>query len=256
MGSTPRADSQGDSADGFSRRSKVDSRTFVVVRGAVGSSPPAGPRQQHAIPGVGDRFGKLTVTGHVVGKRGTLVADRPIVVQCDCGVPEYGATVSNLRSGKTKCCMLCGIKNAVATRKAYVRYREVIADDDVRNSLLQRINGIWRRCYHQNSDSYRMYGARGIRCWWFDQYGVGAVRKIDKAVWRRKMLEYLVTLPGYDVRGHEIDRIDNDKGYEPGNLRFVPRAQNLGNKRSIFQLQQRIAELEAENAELRRRAGL
>ena len=192
----------------------------------------------------------------MVGKRGGISMGQGILVKCDCGGPEYGANLSNLVLGKSTCCMLCGVRNAVATRKAYVGYREVIADDALRNSLLQRINGIWRRCYQPKHNSFAAYGGRGIRCWWYEQHGIGAVRKVDKAVWRRRMLEYLVTLPGHDVLWNEIDRIDNDRGYEPGNLRFVPRHTNAGNKRSVHALQQRIQQLEAENAELRRRAGL
>lgn len=251
MGAARRPNLQGLATNYISRRAAPDAPTRNVVRGDVGYRLPSGPRQKHPIPAIGDRVGKLTVTGYCVGKRGTLLQDRSILVCCDCGSPEYGATQNNLRSGKTTCCMVCGWRNAVATRKAYVGYRDVIADDTLRDVALQRINGIWRRCYSPKHGSYHAYGKRGIKCWWYEQYGIGAVKKVDKAIWRRKMLGYLVTLENWDKPGVELDRIDNDKGYEPGNLRFVGRGENASNRRTVWQLQQRILELEAENAELR-----
>lgn len=80
---------------------------------------------------------------------------------------------------------------------------------------------------------YEHYGARGIRIY---------------AAWladRRAFLAHLVTLDGWDVPSLELDRIDVNKGYEPGNLRFVSRSENLRNKRQVGVMQARILELEA-----------
>lgn len=62
---------------------------------------------------------------------------------------------------------------------------------------------------------------------------------------RAAFLRYLVSLEGWDVPEYDIDRRDNDRGYEPGNLRFVPRAVNQANKRSVAALHARVIELEA-----------
>lgn len=199
---------------------------------------------------IGQRIGQLTVTGFLVGLRGGLLA-KGILAKCSCGGPEAAYMQGNLNSKKeTYSCHLCAVRRAVETRKQYVGYRDVIADDEIRTGLLSRINSIYRRCHEPGNNNYYGYGGRGIHCWWYLQYGVGAVRKIDKAVWRRKMLEYLVTLDGWDKPGLEIDRIDNSRGYEPGNLRFVSRKQNMQNRRKVWQLEARILELEAEVARL------
>lgn len=88
---------------------------------------------------------------------------------------------------------------------------------------------------------YEHYGARGIRVY---------------AAWvadRRAFLAYLVTLDGWDAPALELDRVDVNKGYEPGNLRFVTRAVNASNKRQVSVLQSRVLELETRVRYLERR---
>lgn len=230
--------------------SAPNARPYRVVREDLDPRELDTGRRKHPLPCIGDRIGELAVVGYRIEVSGRPFTDRGIAVRCSCGAPEYFVSENNLRSGKTTRCMYCGIRRAGETRKAYAGYREIIIDDGLRASLLSRINGIYRRCYKTDHADYHNYGARGIRCWWYDQYGVGAVKKRDKMFWRRKMLEYLVTLDGFDQVGTEIDRADNSKGYEPGNLRFITRKQNMGNKRTVWQLQAKILELESRNAEL------
>ncbi len=227
-----------------------DGRSQNLVRRDLDAGLENQNRRKHPVPRIGERFGELEVTGFLVGKRGGICS-RGILVRCACGGPEYGASANNLRRGAATRCMFCAVRKSVETRKQYIGYREVVADDNLRTTLLGRINGLWRRCYQPVSKSYPAYGGRGIRVWWYEQFGIGAVRKRDKAVWRRKMLEYLVTLPGHDAPGLELDRIDNSRGYEPDNLRFVSRRQNANNRRTVWELEQRIRELEAEVAGLR-----
>ncbi|WP_150744230.1 hypothetical protein [Pseudomonas fluorescens] len=71
-------------------------------------------------------------------------------------------------------------------------------------------------------------------------------------------MDYLVTLNGWDQPLVELDRIDTDCGYEPGNLRFVSKSINQKNKRKAPEMQVRldaqakeIADLLAENEKLR-----
>jgi hypothetical protein len=93
---------------------------------------------------------------------------------------------------------------------------------------------------------YPDYGGRGITVYqgWVEN--------------RVEFLRYLVGLDGWDRPELQLDRIDNNRGYAPSNLRFVSRSVNMSNKRRITareveSLRQRIATLEAENADLRHR---
>jgi hypothetical protein len=59
-----------------------------------------------------------------------------------------------------------------------------------------------------------------------------------------------MTLDGWDKPELDLDRIDVNKGYEPDNLRFVTRAENQRNRRSVQDMQKLIDELKAEVAKL------
>jgi len=74
--------------------------------------------------------------------------------------------------------------------------------------------------------------------------------------WRKDrgaFLAYLVTLDGWYNDELELDREDVNKGYEPGNLRFITKQENHANRRKVRDLQKRIGELERENSDLRHR---
>ena len=62
-----------------------------------------------------------------------------------------------------------------------------------------------------------------------------------------------MSLPDWDVSGVELDRIDNNKGYEPGNLRFVDVVTNSNNRRTVQGLELEAATLSNENAALQAR---
>ena len=74
------------------------------------------------------------------------------------------------------------------------------------------------RCYNPRDISYHNYGARGITV--CDEWRNSSRVFIDWAMangWRR---------------GLQIDRIDNDGNYEPGNCRWVTRRRNMRNCRT------------------------
>ena len=183
-------------------------------------------QRKHPLPSVGDRFGELTIRRIELTERGGLAG---IFAQCSCGAPEHEVHHGNLLKGASTRCNKCAVKQSGKTRKMYWKYAEIVPDDEHRRRLLNRISACNTRC---RPDGHANYGGRGIRVYepW---------RK-DRAAF----LRYLISLPGWDVPEFEIDRIDCDGDYAPGNLRFVSRTENMLNKRSVQEMQQRIDDLE------------
>ena len=79
-----------------------------------------------------------------------------------------------------------------------------------------RWRGMMWRCYDPSCPAYKNYGGRGIRVCdrWHD------------------LTNFVSDLPPGYRKGLEIDRIDNDGNYEPGNIKWSTRRENTGNRRS------------------------
>lgn len=79
--------------------------------------------------------------------------------------------------------------------------------------------GVWvhikQRCYNQNSNSYKNYGAKGVTIckeWLNDS---------------QAFLDYIGKRPSPK---HSLDRINKNKGYEPGNIKWLPPVKEWINK--------------------------
>lgn len=209
-----------------SLRDLVNTRSQSVVRDAVVGNAISGSRRKYPLPSIGYRSGKLTVTGYVQGAR---LGVKALVVRCDCNQAEYTVDQQNFKNFRSTRCPLCA-KKATSTKRYWV-YSEAMADDTHRTRLLNRLSAAITRCHSPNANKYASYGGRGIYV--YEEW------RTDRA----KFLEYAQTLNGWDNPELEIDRIDNNKGYEPGNIRFATRSQNMLNKRRVEKLQQEINDL-------------
>ena len=72
------------------------------------------------------------------------------------------------------------------------------------------------RCENTNSPDYPEYGGRGIRI-------------ADE--WRRDFAAFLAHVGPRPTAAHSIDRIDNNRGYEPGNVRWATPVEQARNTR-------------------------
>lgn len=152
----------------------------------------------------GRRFGRLVVTGYAGrGERGHSTRWECL---CDCG-QRRTVWRSSLTGGLTQSCGCLGRER----RKA----------STVRHGLSKHPSYfVWAsmvdRCANPGSAKWRNYGGRGIRV---------CERWMDLANFVADMGE-----PAFD--GAQLDRIDNDGGYEPGNCRWASRKVQLRNTRS------------------------
>lgn len=74
-----------------------------------------------------------------------------------------------------------------------------------------------QRCENPNHPSYHNYGGRGITI------------HPELRSWKN-WINYIESLPNYDPN-LSLDRLDNNKGYEKGNLRWVNTSVQVANRR-------------------------
>lgn len=164
-------------------------------------------------PVAGSRFGSLIVLEPENANDGKSLC------RCDCG-DEYRVENRCLYRGASSGCRKCGHDKQGVTNTAKRGYAAIIPDKTTRLMWLHRYTGIISRCYDPNHKAYPNYGGRGI--------GICDEWRND----RKAFLRYAVTLPGWSDPALELDRIDNEGGYEPGNVRIVPRTINARNRRT------------------------
>ena len=209
-----------------SLRGLVDSGSQSIIRDAMVGGAISGSRRKYPLPSIGYRSGKLTVTGYIAGQRNGV---RAIIVQCDCGLPEYTVEQQNFKNFKSTRCNICAKK--ASNGKRFWKYIDAMYDDAHRVRLLNRLSAAITRCHNPNASHYSDYGGRGIQ--------VHTQWRED----RTSFLKYVQTLNGWDVEEFEMDRVDNNKGYEPGNIRFVSRSDNMRNKRTVSALEKELTDL-------------
>lgn len=221
MGQSPRANTPAEAARRARGKDPRYPEPQYIVREYMGGGIKPTTRI-HPWPRVGDRFGELTVTGYELGAQGGLKA---IVVRCSCGAAEYSTAPASLRTGVTTRCNPCAKKKAGHWNKNYTGYARILPDDAHRRRLMGRISACIGRCHNPTDQNYHHYGGRGIKVYadWLEDRG--------------KFLAYVITLPGWDRPKLDLDRKDNNKGYEPGNLRFVTHQHNVLNRRNVQKLE-------------------
>lgn len=241
MGNTSRGNSTGDTADSAVRQRQSYPRPQnldeIRVEGVA-----RGPYKPFPFD-VGTKFGELTVLRWeqrpvTHGKRINRSAGYEPICRCSCGYEGF-FTRQNLKMGYTTRCHNCG--KLAAAAKRYAKYKAVMPNDFHRNRLLNRLSAAITRCTKETDSHFAHYGGRNI--------GVHPEWRED----RSKFLAYIQTLPGWDDPSLEIDRIDNQQGYIPGNLQFVTRYSNSKNRRTIKGLQAELYKLMAERDDLRSR---
>ena len=176
-------------------------KKYELVRGPK-------PTDRRFVDLTGNRFGRLVVTGFA-GRQGKSFVWN---CACDCGCTSAVHGVS-LRSGGTAS---CGCLVADAAR----------VTNTVHGLRSHPLYHIWRqmvaRCERPGHARFEGYGGRGIRvCKEFQDVGA-YVRYVEETLGPKPSPE------------HTIDRADNERGYERGNLRWaLPEKQNLNRRNTV-----------------------
>lgn len=143
----------------------------------------------------GLRFGRWLVLQRTSDARWLCV--------CDCG-RQFPIRGNHLTSGASKGCHFCA-------RKTH---------GHASNGTMTQTYRIWSyvmtRCHNPNNHAFPRYGGRGI---------------LVCAEWRS--FDGFLRDMGERPAGAQIDRIDNNLGYQPGNCRWVTPLEQQRNKRTV-----------------------
>lgn len=140
--------------------------------------------------------------------------------RCTCG-DELIVSSSHLRGGIQSCGCL---KRETARRRMPITCTPLGIKSQTKHGLARRGNkhplydrwvAMWQRCENPHSANYANYGQRGITV-------------CDR--WK-DFTTYLTDVGEPPTTNHTLDRIDNGKGYDPGNIQWATPTQQANNRR-------------------------
>ena len=155
-----------------------------------------------------------------------------VLCRCQCG-EEHSIRVKDILYGKTKSCRSCASKdrmakvpidqrvyaskhmNSIPRQSKYASLYSLYGQHTV-DRLRRTLAGARQRCDNPANLSYPNYGGRGIT------FGFSGIYEATV---------YCLSELGPVPEGMSIDRIDNERGYEPGNLRWATPLEQARNKR-------------------------
>lgn len=156
----------------------------------------------HGVDIVGMKFGRWTVTGLV----SVVNYIKNYSCLCECGNTKTVARAQLLGRFSSSCgCLRTDKLVARSTTHGMCH----TAEYKVYTSMVNR-------CTNEAYAEYVLYGGRGIKV---------------SPLWDT-FEKFFADMGPRPARGWQLDRKDNEKGYEPGNVKWVTRVQNSRNKRN------------------------
>ena len=155
---------------------------------------------------IGRRFGKLVVVKYLYTNK---IGKTIYLCKCDCG---------NFKEVKRNCLVVGHTKSCgCLPRKGNFKHGQR------RTRLYSTWLNIKDRCNNKNNSHFKYYGEKGIKM-------------CDE--WANDFLSFKnwAVENGY-VEGLSIERIDNNKGYDPNNCKWIPTKEQARNRSNVkFQI--------------------
>ncbi len=164
------------------------------------------PLHRNAKNIVGQRYGRLIALGAVDRRKTPNGTQLLWKCQCDCGA-FTSVTSTDLKNGNTKSC----------------------------GCLMRQINAGSHRTHGKTeTPEYNAWEMMKVRCKpnhkQAKDYFERGIRVCER--WNNSFVDFLSDIGDRPSPKHSLDRRDNDKGYEPGNVHWVTRGQQMQNRRN------------------------
>lgn len=159
-------------------------------------------------------FGRLTVIGEPIRRKYGQSGKSHIVYECQCACGNRTLSLAHgLRAGTVISCGCYQKERVVATH---------VTHGQSKSRLYNIWVGMLQRCMNPNSPSFHRYGGRGLQ--------------VDSS-WVRSFSTFQSWALTHGYKENlEIDRIDNNAGYEPDNCRWVTRVENANNTSKAYKI--------------------
>lgn len=177
----------------------------------------------------GHKYARLTVLEMVWGGRG----GSSVRCRCDCG-KEVTSLAYNVRNGNTRSCGCLSTEARI--ERGLIQAPIMGAANRTHGMTGTKTYVAWqearKRCHSPTNQRYEYYGARGIVV-------------CDR--WRDSFENFLADMGECPI-GLTLERLDNYKGYEPGNCVWATKEHQAQNKRTTIANPQMVRAIRARAA--------